>query len=287
MLPAAFEGEIGLWYDGAMIHIGLDPTIADLGPISIEWHGLFMAIGIAVGLALTVPLARRLGFSDDTILSAAFGAILFGFIGARLTHVIDNWSDYSHDPLDILALQKGGLGWYGALIGGVVGTWIASRLKKFSLARFADATAPGIFLGLCFGRVGCTLNGDSPGTETSLPWGIVYTNTPFAPLNVATHPAAAYEILWNLVIVLVLWRLWKRLTPDGSLFLVSLVLYSAGRFAISWLRAEDQVLGPLHQSHIISLAMFAIAAGLLAWRKTRFVKPDSPGAAEPQPQAKT
>ncbi len=259
-----------------MIHIGLDPTIADLGPISIEWHGLFMAIGIAVGLALTVRLARRLGFSDDTILTAAFGAIFFGFVGARATHVIDNWSEFSRDPVDILALWKGGLGWYGALIGGVVGAWIAARLSKFSLARFADATAPGIFLGLCFGRVGCTLNGDSPGTETSLPWGIVYTNPdallPSALHNVSTHPAAAYEILWNLVIVAVLWRLWKRLSPDGSLFLVSVLLYSAGRFVISWFRAEDLVLGPLHQSHLISLALFIVAAGLLAWRKTRLVK---------------
>lgn len=262
-----------------MIHIGLDPTIGELGPISIEWHGLFMAIGIAVGLALTVPLARRLGFSDDDILTTAFSAIFFGFVGARLTHVIDNWSDYSHDLVDILALQKGGLGWYGALIGGVVGAWIGARVKKFSLARFADATAPGIFLGLCFGRIGCTLNGDSPGTATSLPWALVYTNPEsFVPgylQGVGTHPAAVYEILWNIVIVLVLWRLWKRVAPDGGLFLISLVLYSAGRFAISWLRAEDPVLGPLHQSHVISLAMFAVAAGLLAWRRTQLVRRES------------
>lgn len=267
-----------------MIHIGLDPTVANLGPITIEWHGVLMAIGIAVGLALTVPLARRLGFSDDNIITAALFAIFFGFVGARLTHVIDNWSEYSHDPVEILALQKGGLGWYGALIGGVVGTWICSRVKKFSLARFADATAPGIFLGLCFGRIGCTLNGDSPGTETSLPWGFVYTNpdsfVPAALQNVPTHPAAVYEILWNIVILLVLWRLWKRLTPDGSLFLVSLVLYSVGRFVISWFRAEDPVLGPLHQSHIISLVMFTVAVVLLAWRKTRFVRPESAQAAE-------
>lgn len=262
--------------------IGLDPTIVDLGPISIEWHGLFMAIGIAVGLGLTVPLARRLGFSDDTILSAAFGAILFGFIGARLTHVIDNWSEYSGAPLEILALQKGGLGWYGALIGGVVGAWTAARLKKFSLARFADATAPGIFLGLCFGRIGCTLNGDSPGTQTSLPWGIVYTHPgAFSPLNVSTHPAPVYEILWNLIIVAILWRLWKRLAPDGSLFLVSLVLYSVGRFAISWVRAEDPVLGPLHQSHLISLGIFVIAIALLAWRRARLVSKGLPREAHP------
>ena len=38
---------------------------------------------------------------------------------------------------------------------------------------------------------------------------------------------------------------------------------------------------------VVGLALFAIGVGLLAWRKTRFVRPDSPGAAEPQPQAET
>lgn len=267
-----------------MIHIGLDPDIAKIGSFTIGWHGILMFIGIAVGLALTLPLARRLGIQDEITYTAAIWAVIFGFAGARLTHVIDNWSYYSQDPVEILAIQKGGLGWYGALIGGILGVAIYARLKKFSLARFADATAPGIILGLSIGRIGCTLNGDSPGTSTSMPWGFVYTNTPFVPfelLGVPTHPAAVYEILWNMVILVVLWRLWRRLSPDGSLFLVSLVMYSVGRFVISWYRAEPPVLGPLHQSHIISIIIFAIAVGLLAYRKTRLVKPQS---AEDKPQ---
>ena len=273
------------------MHIGLDPEIAQIGSFSIGWHGVLMFIGIAVALMLTLPLARRLGIPDETTFTAAIWAVVFGFIGARSTHVIDDWSYYSQHPLDMLAIQKGGLGWYGALIGGILGVAIYARLKKFSLARFADATAPGIILGLSIGRIGCTLNGDSPGLPTSLPWGLVYTHPdsfmPSAYLGEPTHPAAVYEILWNVVILVVLWRIWKRLRPDGSLFLVSLVLYAVGRFVISWFRAEDQVLGPLHQSHIISLAIFMIAAGLLAYRKTRLVKRESAEEkpAEAQPQA--
>ncbi len=268
------------------MHIGLDPEIAQIGSFSIGWHGVLMLVGIVVGVALTLPLARRLGIQDEITLTAAIWAVIFGFAGARLTHVIDNWSFYSQDPVEILAIQRGGLGWYGALIGGILGVAIYARLKKFSLGRFADATAPGIILGLSFGRIGCTLNGDSPGTPTSLPWGFTYTNPDsFAPLWVSTHPAPVYEILWNVVILVVLWRLWRRLIPDGSLFLVSLVMYSVGRFVISWFRAEDHVLGPLHQSHIISLAIFIIAAGLLAYRKTRLVKPEPAQATVPEAQS--
>jgi phosphatidylglycerol:prolipoprotein diacylglycerol transferase len=269
-----------------LIHIGLDPELAQIGSFSIGWHGILMFIGIVVGLALTLPLARRLGIPDEITYTAAIWAVIFGFVGARLTHVIDNWSVYSQHPAEILAVQRGGLGWYGALIGGTLGVAIYARLKKFPLGRFADAVAPGVILGLSFGRIGCTLNGDSPGTPTSLPWGLEYTNpNSFAPLFEPTHPAAVYEILWNMVILVVLWRLWRRLSPDGSLFLVSLVMYSVGRFAISWFRAEDHVLGLLHQSHIISLAIFIIAAGLLAYRKTHLVKPESAQATVPEAQS--
>ncbi|MBN2098462.1 MAG: prolipoprotein diacylglyceryl transferase [Dehalococcoidia bacterium] len=267
------------------MHIGIDPEIAQIWSFTIGWHGVLMFIGIVVGLALTLPLAKKLGIPHETTYTAAIWAVIFGFIGARLTHVIDEWSYYSQDLLEILAIQKGGLGWYGALIGGIVGVAICSRLNKFSLARFADAVAPGIILGLSIGRIGCTINGDAPGTETSLPWGFIYTHPDaFSPLWVSTHPAPVYEILWNMIVLVVLWRLWKRLSPDGSLFLVSLVLYAVGRFTISWFRAEDLVLGPLHQSHLISIAIFLIAGSLLVYRKTRLVKPDS--AEENPPEEK-
>lgn len=265
------------------MEIGIDPEIAQIGSFSIGWHGVLMLIGIVAALLLTVPLARRLGISDDITFMAAIWAVVFGLLGARLTHVIDDWSYYSQHPLQIVAIQKGGLGWYGALIGGTLGVAIYSRIGKFSLARFADAAAPGVLLGLSIGRIGCTINGDAPGTATSLPWAVTYTHPDtFAPPWVPTHPAPVYEILWNMVALAVLWRLWKRLRPDGSLFLVSLVLYAVGRFVISWFRAEDQVLGPLHQSHLISIAIFIVAVALLVYRKTRLVKAGSAEEGPPE-----
>lgn len=265
------------------MHIGLDPIITKIGSLTIGWHGILMFIGTVAGVALTLYLARRVGIKDEITFSAALWAVVFGFVGARVSHVIDNWSYYSEYPGKILAVQEGGLGWYGCLIGGTIAVAVYSRIAKFSLGRFADAAAPGVFLGLSIGRIGCTLNGDSPGSPTSLPWGLVYTNpNSYAPLFVSTHPAAVYEILWNMVILLVLWRLWKRLSPDGSLFLVSLILYAVGRFIISWFRVEDHVLGALHQSHIISIGIFLFAAVMLAVRKTHLVKREPAEAPAPE-----
>jgi len=263
------------------MHIGIDPTIAEFGSFSIGWHGVLMFLGIVVGVVLTLRLAKKAGIAEDTIITGAILGVVLGLIGARLVHVIDSWEIYSKDLVKILAFHEGGLAWYGGLIGGIVAVVIYSRVKKFSLGRFADAAAPGVILGLSIGRIGCTINGDAAGTPTSLPWGIVYTHPDsFAPLWVATHPAPVYEILWNLAVVGVLLWLRGKIRPDGSIFLVMLATYSFGRFIISWARDEAAVLGPLHQSHIISLVLFVVAVGLLIYLKAGRVKPET---AEPAP----
>ena len=273
-----------------MINFGLDPTIVSVGSLDIGWHGIMMFLGTCTGVGVTLWLARKVGIKDEITFSAALWAVIFGFIGARVTNVIDNWAEYySHNPGKILAVQEGGLGWYGCLIGGTLAVAVYSRIAKFSLGKFADAAAPGIFAGLSIGRIGCTLNGDSVGAVTTMPWGIVYTNPlshGYNPLLEATHPSPVYEILWNMVMLVILWRLWKRLSPDGSLFLVSLVLYAVGRFIISWSRAEELVWGgPLHQSHVISIGIFVFAVVMLIVRKTRLVKREGGPPAELAPSS--
>jgi len=235
-----------------------------------------MLTGIVVGVWLTLHLARKAGISQETTITAAIWGVLFGLVGARLSHVLDNLDTYIDNPVKILAIQEGGLGWYGGLIGGILAVVVYSRIKKFPLGRFADAAGFGVILGLSIGRIGCTINGDADGTLTSLPWGLIYTHPDsFAPLWIATHPAPVYEILWNLLTLAALWRLRGRLKPDGSLFLLLLAAYSFGRFFISWVRAEPAVLGPLHQSHVISLALFVIAVGWLFRSKVHWVKAES------------
>jgi phosphatidylglycerol:prolipoprotein diacylglycerol transferase len=87
---------------------------------------------------------------------------------------------------------------------------------------------------------------------------------------VAGHPAPVYEMIWDLLIFALLWRLRGRLIPEGSLFLLYLALYSFGRFFISWVRVEPAVLGSLHQAHIVSIAVFIAAVVLLVRHRPRW-----------------
>jgi len=257
------------------LDIGIDPNIIELGVVTVSWHGVIMALAMIVGVLLTLRSAKGSGIAEEAIYSAIIWAIVLGLLGARAVHILDNLDYYTCYPGKIIAFWDGGLAWYGGLIGGVLAVVVCARIKRFSLWRFADAAAPALIIGLAIGRIGCTINGDACGTSTSLPWSVTYTHpgalVPRGMWGVATHPAPIYEIIWDLAIVATLWRLRGKIRPEGSLFLISMAMYSFGRFFISWVRAEPEVLGPLHQAHIFSLVLFIAATALLAYRKVQSV----------------
>jgi len=240
-----------------------------------------------VATLLLARLAREKGIPRGFVYSSALWIVLFGLVGARLVHVLDNLDLYKHNVADAFAFWEGGLAWYGGLLGGLLAGAVCARVGNIPIGRFADAAAPAIMVGLAIGRIGCTINGDAYGTPTSLPWAFIYTKpNDYADLGVPGHPAPVYEMMWCLIVFGVLWRLRRRLRPDGALFLLMVAMYSFGRFVISWVRAEPAVLGPLHQAHIISLVLLVASVYLLARWKVGWTTPPLSGQTEtPTPEA--
>ena len=267
-----------------MITIGIDPVIGNIGSLAISWHGVLMALGILTGILFSWWMAKRTDIPRGFIFEAAIWCVVLAILGARLVHVLDRWSDYSSNPVQIFAFWEGGLAWYGGLLGGILAGVIWAKLKGISWGLLADVVAPGVILGLAVGRIGCTINGDICGTPTSSPWSIIYTHPASYPVgwglgNTPLHPVTLYEIILNLIIFGVLLWLWGRLKPEGSLFAIMMMIYSFGRFFISWLRPEQveaSILGPLHQAHIISLVLFFGAIAFLVYRKVGWAKGHSP-----------
>ena len=95
------------------ISIPINPHILDFGPFLLSWHGLLTFVAVAIAVVLTVRWGRRAGLDGDAILSVAVWCIVGGIIGARLLHVIDFWSLYSPNPIQILMVWTGGLPFSG------------------------------------------------------------------------------------------------------------------------------------------------------------------------------
>jgi len=252
-----------------MINIGLDPILFTWGPFSISWHSLFIVVAVAVGVWLSARLVAEAKLSVDRLYSLALWGIIGGIIGTRLVHVIDFWGYYSANPRAIFAFWQGGLAIWGAILGGAIAGIIFARIKGFPIPRYGDQFALGIILAQAIGRIGCIIYGDHVSTITGLPWAVVYTH-PNSPAygRPPTHPAVAYELLMDLFIFGILWKLRGRIQPDGSLFLLYLILYSVGRFFLSFLRLDSNtVFLSLNQVQWICILLLIVVVPFLVFRK--------------------
>lgn len=255
-----------------MISIDVSRTAFSIGPISVGWYGIMVALAVATLVLWAMREIRRGGgLPLDTVINAALVGIPSGMVVSRLLHVIDQWGYYVRNPGQIVG--GAGLTIWGAVLGAALGIWVYSRVRRFSFGYLADLLAPGIILAQAIGRVGCTLNACCYGVVTTGFWSITYTNPDsFAgSLNVPFQPTQVYEIVYDLMVFAVLLKLRGRFKPEGSLFLIYLSLYSLWRFGIDFIRDGTPFLFGLHQAQVISLIVLAIAIPLLALR-TRLVK---------------
>ncbi len=259
------------------IEIGIDPVILQIGHYGLRWYGLAILAGVVAGVAFTLREARRKGIAEDAVWGIAFWGMIGGIIGARLFHIIDNLDTYLTDPAAILAFQEGGLSIYGALIVGVLAAFAHARRRRWSFLPLLDAAAPGIILGQAIGRIGCTIQGDSLGPATDLPWGFAYTNPgAMAPaLGVPFLPTQVYEMVWDVGIFALLWAVRKRVHNDGLLFTGYVFLYSINKFTVSFWRENAILAFGLREAQLVALAMLAFS--VLAY--VAILRRQSPAAA--------
>jgi len=245
-----------------MFTITLDPIIAHLGPFVIRWYSLILLTAIFVGVWITSREAERRGFNKEEFFDVSIWILIGGLTGARLFHVLDHWSDhFAADPVAALYIWEGGLAIWGAVVGGALTTALVAWRKGWNFGRFADAAVPGLVLAQAIGRVACVITGDAMGKPTTGPFGLAYTS-PHAvvpQLGVYYTPMPVYEIIVNLGIFIVLWKLRKKPFSDGMLSLIYLTLYSVERFLLAFTSSYNVIGWGMNQSQIVALVGLAVS----------------------------
>ena len=282
----------------ATITIGMNPNLIEVGSVILSWHGLLTFVAVAVSVYLVHRWGTQEGIGGDPILSVAVWCIIGGIIGARALHIIDFWGPiYQHDPIRIIYVWQGGIAVIGAILGGVAGGSLYITIRNSTrfmaiwgrffrwagephkaplpgIGHLADVSAPALLISMAIGRIGDIINGEHFAKATDLPWGVFYTH-PNSPgvVRAVSHPAVAYEIILDMLVLAIIWPLRHRLRPRGMVFVLYGALYSVGRFFLSFLRVEENIyaLG-LNEAQIVSLVIMLVAIPLLVY-KAQFVRP--------------
>ena len=277
-----------------MIDIGIGANLLSQGNFILSWHGFFSFVAVATAVYLVGRWAPLKGIDPDTVYSIAIWAIIGGVLGARLVHVVDDWNDgviYSHNPGQIFAIWRGGIGIWGGILGGFVGGSAYALWAKHPVGIIADLTAPAMLVAQTIGRLGDIVNGEHCAKATDFFMGFMWTNPNSGAricegvngtgIGVAVQPVIAYEMVWNMLALFVVWQLRGRLKPDGMLFAVYLALYAVGRFAISFARSDDVWALGMQEAHYIALVVLAITVPLLLWKARFFSREEGLAAAAP------
>lgn len=226
----------------------LDPVAFTLGPVTVRWYGIAYVLGFICAALVIWRLAKRwrVRVNEDALLTIMVCAVVGIILGGRLGYVLfyGNGS-YLQNPLEIFALNHGGMSFHGGLIGALLSGIVAAKLTGIPYLTLADLGCVAAPLGLFFGRLANFVNGELWGAPTDLPWGVVFGG---AAGNFPRHPSQLYEaVLEGIVIFCVLFALSRKLPPRprGTFLGIFLVMYGAFRFLVEFVREPDVQLGYL------------------------------------------
>ena len=244
---------------------------------------------------LAVPEKKKyLIWPHDRVGDIVLQAALWGFIGAKIFHNLENINDFVKDPIGSL-IAFSGLTFYGGLIIATIAIIIYIKKYKISVIHFADAMAPTMLFAYAAGRIGCHMSGDGD-------WGIVNLHPkPFSwlpnwawayqyPHNVVNegeriagcfgnycnqlplpvYPTTFYEIIGTFILFFIMWSFRKKVRQPGILTGLYLVFAGVERLLIEQIRVNNKYeFLPFKPTQAELISVFLIIFGIVFLIKSK------------------
>jgi len=224
-------------------------------------YGLIVGIAVWVAVEVAVRVGKKYQIDEKTVWAAAMWAVVSGVVGARIYHIIDQWPYYAQHFVEVGFLWQGGLGIFGAIIGGGLGLIFFARGKNIKTGEWLDLGAIALPLGQAIGRWGNYANQELYGKPTALPWGIRIGGIKYRPLFL-------YESLLILIVFGLLWWMERgRLLPwgRGNYLAVYAIGYGVVRFGLEGLRLDPWQWEGIPVAKLMAMS-FIIVGSVWLWR---------------------
>jgi phosphatidylglycerol:prolipoprotein diacylglycerol transferase len=263
----------------------IDPIAVQIGPLALRWYGLAYVAGLIGGWLYARWLVGRDGLwgglprptkdqLDDMLIWVAAGVVLGGRLGFVLFYDLES---YLAEPLEILAIWRGGMSFHGGLIGATLGLLAFARRNGYNPLSVFDIAAAVVPIGLFFGRIANFINGEL--------WGRVAPDFAYAMVfphggPLPRHPSQLYQAfaegpLLFALITFVVMRF--GFTRPGLIAGVFGIGYALARIGCEFFREPDAQLGFLLGTSTVTMGMLlslpVFAAGLWLVLRARRAAP--------------
>ena len=247
----------------------MHPVFLKIGSFELASYGVMTALGYMAACLYFLPRLKKINLDKDTFWNLIFIAFVGAIVGAKLLFILLNWDQlgatFAQKITNIFHDFRYGFVFFGGMIVSVCALLIYMKKMNLPILKVSDFLIVGLPLGHCLGRIGCFLAGCCYGRHTTMPWGVTFTDTHslVAPdlLGVPLHPTQLYESAANLLLFLLLAKLYNKPHKDGTILLIYIACYSLLRFVIEFFRGDYRgafVLG-LSPSQCIAILISLVA----------------------------
>lgn len=251
-----------------MLINNINPILLDLYFIQIRWYGLFLGIGVFLGILVLTKLFKKRGLDPDQALSIGTWLTVGGLIGARIGHILFyNLDYYISNPIEIIMINHGGLSSHGMALGLIASFTIYTWRAKLDWRKLIDLLVIPIPLIAGFIRIGNFFNSEIVGRASDLPWAVQF---PLFELNpISRHPSQIYEALIAFTIFgLLLWLHGRSKRADLMLTHLFILLYFSSRLLIEFTKEYHTLEAGLTMGQWLSLPFIIISIWLLIKTKS-------------------
>ena len=243
------------------------PVHLRVGPLAVYSYGVLLALAFVACWVVARWYVRRRGLAGELALDLVLAAAIGGIVGARALHIASSWETYSAHPLWIFMLQRGGMVFYGGLVGGAAGVTLYMLVRKLPVGLVADTAGLTVPLGSAIGRRGCFLHGCCAGQAPGAWFGVTLPSSrgPVIPSQLLDS-ALNLAIFGGLFVAASRFRL-----RSGTLWWAFLTVYPVMRFLVETTRVDPPAAFGLTQAQLISVPLFLAGATGLAFTLLRRV----------------
>ncbi len=240
----------------------MKPVLFQFSFVKIYGYGFMITIGIIAALFLLSYRSKKKQYNEDNIWDMSILIIIFGIVGGKLLYIITDIKYIMQQP-SVLKNIGNGFVIYGAILGGILAVYLYCKKKGWNTLSVCDLVIPSLPLAQGFGRIGCFLAGCCYGRVTTLPIGVEFNNSPFAPAGVHVYPTQIFSSVFDFMLaIFLLWYSTKE-RKKGRVFSLYLIIYSIGRFLIEFLRGDPRgSISIFSTSQFISLFIVVIGIAL-------------------------
>jgi phosphatidylglycerol:prolipoprotein diacylglycerol transferase len=217
------------------------------------------ALAFVIALVMQAALVAREGIDPGTTSAISAAAMIGGLVAAK------TWYWFLHPDESFV---KGGWAVDGFLVVAPIVAIAGLAIVNLPVGAVLDATAPGLFLAVTIGRMGCFLTGCCAGRPSASRWAIWSSDRRIGASRVPTQliEAGVGLLLGSVALVLVV-----GLTPavHGLIFVSASAAYAAARQGLLRLRVETR-----RSARTLPATAVAAAAVLIAVTAVSLGQPD-------------